>query len=78
MSLQKGQMQITVLPDGRIKVETSDMAGAAHKAADDFLKLLAQLAGGEVIESKLERGHHHGHDHDHEHSHESGAEHHHH
>ena len=36
-SLSKGQMKIVILDDGTIKSETSDMSGASHKAADDFL-----------------------------------------
>ena len=68
-TLNKGEIEITILDDGTIKIETSDMGagGAAqHKAADEFLKMVARLAGGEVTETKLKQGHHHHHDHAHE------------
>lgn len=63
------EMIITILSDGTIKTETGDMSGPTHKAADDFLKMVARLAGGEVTERKAERGrpHHHTHSHGHTH-----------
>lgn len=64
--LNKGEMQITVLEDGTIKTETADMSGPSHKAADDFLKMVARLAGGEVTEEKVKHGHVHNHAHEHE------------
>jgi hypothetical protein len=60
-------MDVVVLPDGTIKVVTGDMGGPAHKAADDFLKLMVELMGGEVKEEKVREGHHEHHDHDHDH-----------
>jgi len=78
MSLNKGQMQITILDDGTIKTETSDMAGPSHKAADDFLKTVAKLAGGAVTETPLKKGHVHSHADGHSHSHTHEGEHHHH
>lgn len=78
MQLSKGQMAITILDDGTIKTETSDMAGASHKAADDFLKMVAQLAGGSVTETPLKKGHVHSHGQGHTRSHEHGEDHHHH
>lgn len=68
--MQKGQMEIRVLEDGTIRVETNDMgSGVVHKAADDFLKMVAQLMGGEVDTTKVKQGHHHHHDHGHDHEH---------
>lgn len=71
MSLGKGQMGVQVLADGVIRVETGDMGGVAHKAADDFLKELARLMGGDV-EVKQVQGvrHTHAHDHGDHHHHE--------
>lgn len=69
--LNKGEMRITILEDGTIKSETSDMSGPSHKAADEFLQMVARLAGGEVSEEKIGHGHHHHtHDHTHDHGHE--------
>jgi hypothetical protein len=67
--MSKGEMQITILDDGTIKCETDDMSGAAHKAADDFLKMVARLAGGTVSESKRPLAHLHQHTHEHDHDH---------
>lgn len=72
----KGTMLITILEDGTIKTQTDDMAGAAHQAADDFLKTVAQLAGGTVTETELKRGHAHHHGHGHSHSHADSDHHH--
>jgi hypothetical protein len=68
--MPKGQMEITILDDGRIKVETDDMSGPQHKTADEFLKMVSRLAGGEVTEQKRDRGHRHAHTHDHSHDHD--------
>jgi hypothetical protein len=68
----KGEMTIEILEDGTIKVQTNDMSGPAHKAADDFLSMIGRLAGGEVTEEKI------GHAHQHQHSHSHEGEHHHH
>lgn len=68
----KNQMTVEVLEDGTIKVTTGDMSGVDHKRADDFLKMMATLAGGTVKVDKAKHGKHHhhahGHDHDHEHA----------
>lgn len=66
----KGEMTITILDDGTIKTETGDMAGPSHKSADDFLKMIARLAGGVVTEEPLQKGHVHTHD-GHTHSHDN-------
>jgi hypothetical protein len=62
----KGEMTIEILEDGTIKVQTNDMSGPGHKAADDFLSMIARLAGGEVTEEKIGHAHHHQHSHSHE------------
>lgn len=63
----KGQMTITILEDGTIKSETGDMSGPSHKAADDFLKMIERMLGGQVTEEKISHGHVHNHEHTHEH-----------
>jgi len=63
-SLPEGTMMITVLDDGRIKIETGDMGqGATHVAADGLLAEIKKLMGGDVETEKLKptTGHHHGH-----------------
>ena len=66
--LPKETMDVRVLEDGTVRVETGNMgAGVAHKGADDFLKELARLLGGEEEVTKLKHAHGHHHDHAHEH-----------
>ena len=70
MSLQPGQMNVRVLDDGTVRVETGDMGGVSHKAADDFIKELQRLMGGAPAEVKSTKGHAHQHAHGHEHGHD--------
>lgn len=70
MPVPKGTIDVRILADGTVRAETGDMSGVAHKHADDFLKLLAQLLGGPVEETKLDHGHQHHHDHGHDHGHD--------
>lgn len=67
----KGEIEIEILPNGDLKIETGDMAGAAHKSADEFLADVLALMGGNeerVSLNKHKHGHHH-HDHEHDHHH---------
>lgn len=59
--LNKGQMSVRILEDGTVRVETSDMSGVAHKQADDFLKEVTRLLGGEFVDTKLRAAHQHHH-----------------
>lgn len=69
MTIPNGTMDIRILADGTIRVETSSMAGPQHKAADDFLKELVALMGGSVEVTKVRPMQHHHDDHDHDHEH---------
>jgi hypothetical protein len=70
MPAGKGQVIVDVLEDGTVRAETGDMSGVSHKAADDFMALLAQLMGGQVTDQKAKQSHHHHHDHAHDHAHD--------
>lgn len=72
----KGEMTVEILEDGSLKIETGDMAGAAHKSADEFLKEVLALCGGDEARTPLKKHHHH--HGEHEHAHEGGGHHHHH
>lgn len=63
MALKKGEMECEVLEDGTIRVETSDMGGPNHQSADEFLKEVKRLAGGEVTTEKVKSTHTHNHQH---------------
>lgn len=66
MPLPKGTMTVDILPDGTARIESGDMSGVAHKAADAFYADMARELGGTVTDVKLGHGHHH-HTHDHDH-----------
>ncbi|OHB65743.1 MAG: hypothetical protein A2Y76_01570 [Planctomycetes bacterium RBG_13_60_9] len=48
-------MEITILEDGRIKVETGPVSAPNHMTAEAFMRNMAQACGG-----KQERKHKHG------------------
>jgi len=43
--------------DGTITVKTDEVSPVNHKSADQFLKMVKELAGGEVKETKLPHSH---------------------
>jgi hypothetical protein len=61
MPMPKGEIDVQILDDGRLRIETGDMGGVAHKAADDFLKFCEQMMGGAVERAKAEHAHQHHH-----------------
>lgn len=63
------ELKITVLPDGRIKVETDSISPALHTTADAFLANIFTLAGGTVDRKHKPGGHGHTHEHGHDHVH---------
>jgi len=67
--LPANSLAVTILTDGRIKVETGSFAGAAHTSADKFLQVLLQELGV-TVEQRESIGHVHGHEHGHDHSHD--------
>lgn len=65
-------LEIEILEDGTIKTTSDAVSGANHANAEQFLKYMATLAGGETKRVKRPDAHHHPHHHhaDHEHDHE--------
>lgn len=59
-------IQIEILEDGTIKSSTDPISGANHANAEQFLKLMGTLAGGETKRERKAGHHHHGHTHTHE------------
>ena len=55
-------MNITVLEDGTLKIETDKVSGPNHIGAEQFLRDVAKLAGGEITR-KNKRGFTHAHAH---------------
>lgn len=63
--MQEDSLAIEILEDGTIKISTDQISPANHLSADQFLKLLAELAGGETTRAKNRHAHTHHHEHEH-------------
>jgi hypothetical protein len=50
--LPKGTLEITILPDGRIKIETGNFAGPAHASAQAAIPALAQALGVTIKQAR--------------------------
>ena len=62
------EIQIEVLEDGTIKSTTDPISGANHANAEQFLRQMATLAGGDTTRTRKAGHTHHGaHSHDHSH-----------
>lgn len=60
------EMQLEILEDGTISIKTGNLAGEHHASADEFIKLVQQLAGG-ARDTQSTRQHHHHHNDTHQH-----------
>jgi hypothetical protein len=67
--MKTDSIKIEVLADGTLKVTTDKVSAANHMNADQFLKHMARLAGGETTITRNPHAHGHVHNHDHEESH---------
>ncbi len=45
----KNQFKIEILEDGTISVDSDSFDATVHKSADDFVRMLGELMGGEVM-----------------------------
>jgi hypothetical protein len=61
--MREDVIEIEVLEDGTIKVVTDQISPANHLSADNFLKMIEQLAGGETIKQKNRKAYGHVHRH---------------
>ena len=69
--LAANTLEVIVLPDGRVRIQTGSFAGASHTSAEKMrLVLLEEL--GVTVERRESLGHvhHHAHEHDHAHDHD--------
>lgn len=63
MALPKGTITVDVLKDGTTRIESGDMGGVAHKAADAFFTEMAKMLGGTVTDLGVKHEHTHHHQH---------------
>ena len=57
---------IEILPDGTIKVTSDQISGPNHQNAEQFLRFMAELAGGETTRTRRKDVHHQAHSHSHQ------------
>lgn len=62
------QFKVTILPDGRVKMETDTVGAAVHTSAERAIAQLARLLGGQSETIRKREGHTHTHGHDHDHN----------
>jgi len=66
----KNQFNIEILEDGTISVDSDSFDPQVHKSADDFVRYLGEMMGGQVtVKEKRSHAKHHHHSHDHVHGH---------
>jgi len=66
----KNRFNIEILEDGTISVDSESFDPTVHKSADDFVRYLGEMMGGEVVvKEKRSHAKHHHHHHDHAHGH---------
>jgi hypothetical protein len=52
MAANFDKIQVTILPDGTIKMETNKISGPNHLSAEKFVKAVNELAGGETTATR--------------------------
>lgn len=61
--MKEDMIEIEVLEDGTIKIITDHVSPANHLSADNFLKMIEELTGGEITKQKNRKAHSHAHQH---------------
>lgn len=61
-------IEVTILPDGSIKMETSKVSGPNHTSAENFLRDVEAAAGVKAKRSRRAERHAHVHEHEVQHS----------
>ena len=56
-------MQVEILKDGSIKVETDKVSSGNHMSAEAFIRFISEQAGGKT--TRVAKGHRHTHEHEH-------------
>jgi hypothetical protein len=68
MEVAQDEVTIEILDSGLIKVTTDRISAPNHAAAEEFLRLMAELSnGGKQDRRRKAHAHHHSHGHDHVH-----------
>ncbi len=70
-----GEINIEVLKDGVVKLDTNKIPAAIHDDADKLYKEFVELMGGDVTTTQKHARPRHSHHHDHVHTHEHNHDH---
>ena len=62
--MKEDALAIEILDDGTIKISTDSISPANHLSADNFLKFISELVGGETTKTKNRHAHTHQHTHE--------------
>lgn len=63
--MEQDQIEIEILADGTIKITTDQISPANHLSADNLLREIERLAGGQTTKTKNRHGHQLVHEHSH-------------
>lgn len=66
--LNQDKIRVEILEDGTIRVETDRVSMPNHASAEEFLRLMAELANG-GHQDRISKGHTHNQSHNHVHEH---------
>lgn len=50
------KINIEILDDGTISIKTDEISAEKHLSADEFIRMLNNLAGGEVRKTPIKKG----------------------
>lgn len=53
--MKQNEIKWEILEDGTVSVTTDDLAGSNHVSADELLKMLSGMLGGEVTSKRRNR-----------------------
>lgn len=62
-------ISITILENGNVRIDTDQIGGPEHMAAEKALQWIASELGGNTTRTRRNQGHVHNHDHAHNHDH---------
>lgn len=54
-------IEITLLPDGRMKIDTDEVSLANHTSAEAMVRFISDASGGSVEVSRKQKKHKHAH-----------------
>ncbi len=69
MAQIRDKLEVTILENGGVRVESDKVSAPNHASAEAFLRILSEYMGGDSV--RVKRGHHGHHTHEEEHVHDN-------